>query len=277
MLKKRIIPVLLLRNGFLVQSKRFKRFQNVGNPVSAVKRLSEWGADELIYLDISRDPTYDMRRDDLGHENRTDIFEILEDVSRVTFMPITMGGRIASLDDVEARLRVGADKVAVNTMLYENKAMVEAAARTFGSQCIVASIDVKSQGSARSVWVDRGRVDTSVDPVEWAKRAVGLGAGEILLNSIDRDGTRTGYDLELVGQVAEAVSVPVIALGGCGEWHHLEQVLTETGAEAAAAANIFHFVDQSVHLAKKHLFDSGLAVRRPALHTFSIKGRELHD
>ncbi len=277
MLKQRIIPVLLLRNGFLVQSKRFKRFQNVGNPVSAVRRLSEWGADELIYLDISRDDRYDMRRDDLGHENRSDVFEILEDVSRVTFMPITMGGRIRSTDDVAARLRVGADKVAVNTLLHENPGSVEAAARTFGSQCIVASIDVRSDGPSHTVWVDGGRHDTAVDPVEWARRATDLGAGEILLNSIDRDGTRGGFDLDLIGEVSAAVSVPVIALGGCGEWQHFEDVLTSTGADAVAAANIFHFVDQSVYLARKHLFERGLPVRRPNLHRFSAEGDQLHD
>src|SRR5207253_10792319 len=143
MKKRRLIPVLLLRNGWLVQSKQFQRWQNLGNPITAVKRLSEWASDELIYLDISRDETYDLRRDDLGNPNRHDIFEIIEDVSKAAFMPITIGGRIRSLADIERRLALGADKVCINTQALDQPEFVTAAAREFGSQCIVVSIDFK--------------------------------------------------------------------------------------------------------------------------------------
>ena len=150
MKKKRLIPVLLLRNGWLVQSKQFKRYQNLGNPVSAVKRLSEWASDELIYLDISRGGYHDLRRDDLGHPNRSGILEIIEDVSKVAFMPITVGGGIRSLNDIEQRLSVGADKVAINSAALENPTFIETAAKEFGAQCIVVSIDFRSLEGERN-------------------------------------------------------------------------------------------------------------------------------
>lgn len=265
MKKKRLIPVLLLRNGWLVQSKQFRRYQNLGNPISAVKRLSEWASDELIYLDISSDDSHDMRRDDLGHPNRHSIFEIIEDVSKVAFMPITVGGRIRSLQDIEKRLSLGADKVAINTMAIENPKFVEAVAKEFGSQCVVISIDVKRQGEVLLVMSQRGKVATVYAPEDWAKIVEQLGAGEILLNSIDRDGMKIGYDLELLKRVTEVVKVPVIACGGVGEWVHFAEALDQTNVDAVAAANIFQYSDQSVFLAKKYLSDRGLNVRHPDL------------
>jgi cyclase len=277
MLKKRIIPVLLLKNGFLVQSKGFRRFQNIGNPVSAVARLSEWGADELIYLDISRSCEHDMRRDDLGHANRDNIWDILLDVAGVTFMPVTVGGNVRSMQDILQRLQFGADKVAVNTILQTDPQLVSSAAREFGSQCIVASIDVKSTSDGPRAFVSRGSENTGCRPLEWARRAEDLGAGEILLNSIDRDGMRTGYDLDLLSEVSDGVSVPVIAQGGVGEWSHMAQALEQTSVSAVAAANIFHYYDQSVYLAKEYLFDRGFPVRAPALHTFDYQTGSSHD
>lgn len=265
MKKHRLIPVLLLRNGWLVQSKQFKRYQNLGNPISAVKRLSEWASDELIYLDISSDESYDMRRDDLGHPNRHSIFEIIEDVSRVAHMPITVGGRIRTLQDIEKRLSLGADKVAINTVAIENPQFVETAAREFGSQCIVISIDVKRQDEAMFVMSRGGMQATAYAPEDWAKTVEHLGAGEILLNSIDRDGMKNGYDLELLNRVTKAIRIPVIACGGVGEWVHFAEALEQTGVDAVAAANIFHYSDQSVFLAKQFLSDRGLNVRRPDL------------
>lgn len=265
MKKHRVVPVLLLRNGWLVQSKQFKRYQNLGNPISAVKRLSEWASDELIYLDISSDDSHDMRRDDLAHPNRHSIFEIIEDVSKVAFMPITVGGRIRTLQDIEKRLTLGADKVAINTMAIENPQFVEAAAREFGSQCVVVSIDVKRQGETLCVMSHGGKRSTSYVPEAWAKTVEHLGAGEILLNSIDRDGMKNGYDLELLDKVSRAVKIPVIACGGVGEWAHFAVALEQTGVDAVAAANIFHYSDQSVFLAKQYLSERGLNVRRPDL------------
>jgi cyclase len=263
--KKRLIPVLLLRNGWLVQSKQFRRYQNLGNPITAVKRLSEWASDELIYLDITRDDSYDMRRDDLGHPNRHSIFEIIEDVSRAAFMPITVGGRIRSLRDIEKRLALGADKVSINTKAIEEPLFIESAAKEFGSQCVVVSMDVKIIDGRNRVMLGGGARPIDEGPEDWAKKAEQFGAGEILLNSIDRDGMRGGYDLELLDNVAEAVKIPVIACGGVGEWSHFAQALELTGVDAVAAANIFHYSDQSVFLAKKYLADHGLNVRNPEL------------
>ncbi|HYD79825.1 MAG TPA: imidazole glycerol phosphate synthase cyclase subunit [Paucimonas sp.] len=265
MKKKRLIPVLLLRNGWLVQSKQFRRYQNLGNPVSAVKRLSEWASDELIYLDITRDDSYDLRRDDLGHPNRHSIFEIIEDVSKVAFMPITVGGRIRSLQDIEKRLALGADKISINTAALDEPRLIESAAKEFGSQCIVVSIDVKTVDGKPLVVGQGGTQATSRAPRDWARQVEQLGAGEILLNSIDRDGMKTGYDLEMLDQVARDVRIPVIACGGVGEWEHLAEALEQTAVDAVAAANIFHYSDQSVFLAKKFLYERGLNVRSPDL------------
>lgn len=269
MKKHRVIPVLLLRNGFLVQSKQFKRYQNLGNPVTAVKRLSEWGSDELIYLDISRDDTYDMRRDDLGHANRNSVFEIIEDVSKNAFMPITFGGRIRTMHDIERRLALGADKIAINTKALDEPDFISAAAREFGAQCIVVSIDVRlEEDGVHRVRRDGNREATGLTAVDWARRVEQLGAGEILLNSIDRDGMKTGYDLPLLDAVSRAVRIPVIGCGGVGEWAHLVEGLQHTAVDAVAAANIFHYSDQSVYLARQHLFEAGVNVRSPELLNF---------
>jgi cyclase len=265
MKKKRLIPILLLKNGWLVQSKGFKYHQNLGNPVSAVKRLSEWASDELIYLDISRDDHYDMRRDDLNHPNRQDFFQIIQDVSKITFMPMTVGGKIRSLADIEKRLKLGADKVAINSQALSDKSFIRSAAREFGSQCIVISMDVKRLGDGYKVFSDCGTKETEHGADAWAKIMEQEGGGEILLNSIDRDGARTGYDIPLLDLVTDCVSIPVIACGGVGEWPHFAEALEKTKVDAVAAANIFHYVDQSVYLAKKFLCDKKFNVRPPDL------------
>lgn len=265
MKKKRMIPVLLLRNGWLVQSKQFQRYQNLGNPVSAVRRLSEWASDELIYLDITKDNAYDMRRDDLRHPNRTSLLDIIEDVSKVAFMPITVGGNIRSLADIEMRLMRGADKVCINTQALEQPDFIRAAATEFGSQCVVVSIDVKMHDEQNIVMARGGTQPTKYRPLEWAKTVEQLGAGEILLNSIDRDGMKCGYDLDLLTGVSDSVHIPIIACGGVGRWEHFSEALTKTRVDAVAAANIFHHSDQSVFLAKRYLCDQGLNIRRPEL------------
>jgi len=266
MKKNRLIPVLLLKNGWLVQSKQFSRYQNLGNPVTAVRRLSEWASDELIYLDISEDDTYDRRRNDQG-PNRQSFLEIIEDVSREAFMPTTVGGRIKTLADIENRLKVGADKVSINSQALTDKDFITQAAKEFGSQCIVVSIDVKIIESQYVVFSCGGKTASQYNPVEWAKIAEAQGAGEILLNSIDRDGTKNGYDLELLSAVCEQVKIPVIACGGAGDWSHFGEALEKTRVDAVAAANIFQYVDQSVYLAKKYLYDRGFNVRPPDLLT----------
>lgn len=265
MKKKRLIPVLLLKNGQLVQSKRFSRHQVLGNPSGAVKRLSDWAADELIYLDISRDDHYDMGRDDLGGENHHSIDAIVGDVARASFMPITLGGRIRTLEDIAHRLATGADKVTLNTAALDNPGLIEAASREYGSQCIVISVDVLQQDGGYRVIAEGGRRPTDWQVADWVSEVQARGAGEVMINSIDRDGARQGYDLELLNLVCRQVRIPVIALGGVGEWQHLAQALEQTDVDAVAAANIFHYTDQSVYLARKYLFERGLNVRSPQL------------
>lgn len=266
MKKKRLIPVLILRNGWLVQSKQFRRYQNLGNPVTAVKRLSEWGADELVYLDISKDDIYDTRRDDLAHPNRQSFLEIISDVAKVTFMPMTVGGKIKSIKDIEAYLAVGADKVSINSEALRRPEIITEAAKKFGNQCIVASIDVKkNENGLDRVYDHMMGVATEWSPACWAKKLEDMGAGEVFLNSVDRDGMNCGYDLELIDAVTTSVSIPVIACGGVGEWDHFVDGLTRTSADAVAAANIFHFKDQSVYMAKKYLVSKGVNVRAPDL------------
>ena len=265
MKKKRLIPVLLLKNGWLVQSKGFSQYMNLGNPITAVQRLSEWASDELIYLDISKDETYDLRRDDLGHPNRHTIFEILDDISKMTFMPITVGGKIRTIKDIEDRLSRGADKISINTMALEDKEFITKSANEFGAQCIVVSIDVKLIKGKYKVMSGGGRIETPYLADEWAKIVEKHGAGEILLNSVDRDGTKSGFDIKLLDKVSKAVDIPVIALGGAGQWEHFAEAFDKTAIDAVASANVFQHIDQSVYLAKKYLYDNNKNVRMPDL------------
>jgi imidazole glycerol-phosphate synthase subunit HisF len=267
MKKNRLIPVLLLKNGWLVQSKGFSRYQNLGNPITAVKRMSEWASDELIYIDISKDDLYDTRRNDQGYQNKQSFLEIIEDVSKVTFMPITVGGKIRTLSDIEDRLLRGADKITINTISIENHEFIKLAAKEFGSQCIVISIDVKKETDEHIVYKQGGTIKTNFKVEPYSKIVEDFGAGEILINSIDRDGMRNGYDIELLDKVCTNVAIPVIGLGGVGEWINLKEAFENTDVDAVAAANIFHYSDQSVFLAKKYLFESGLNVRQPDLIT----------
>lgn len=265
MKKKRLIPVLLLKNGFLVQSRLFSRYQNLGDPLTATKRLSDWASDELIYLDITQEGSYDMRRDDKGHPNRNNMIDIIKDVSKFCAMPVTFGGRIRTLEDVGLRVANGADKVCINTKPLEDPAFITAAAKEFGSQCIVVSMDIKLIEGKYVVMSHGGKKTTPYGPVDWARLVESYGAGEIFLNSIDRDGARTGYDIALIESVSAAVKIPVIACGGVGEWSHFGEALKKTNADAVAAANIFHYYDQSVYLAKQYLYDHGYPVRPPDL------------
>lgn len=265
MKKNRVIPVLLLKNGWLVQSRGFVRHQNLGNPIDAVKRLSKWASDELIYLDISRDDIYDINRDDQGYDNINSFLGIIEAVSKEVFMPMTIGGKIKSLHDIEKRLLLGADKISINTEAYKKNKFIENAAKEFGSQCVVVSMDVKKTEKGYRVFTNFGKENTGHDPLYWSKRMENSGAGEILLNSIDRDGTGEGYDIELIDQVSSECNCPVIALGGVGEWMHFKEAFDKSGIDSVAAANIFQYTDQSVYLAKKYLFKNGCNVRKADL------------
>jgi imidazole glycerol-phosphate synthase subunit HisF len=272
MKKIRLIPVILLKNGRVVQSKGFRRHQVLGNPSTIVWRLSNWFSDELVYLDISREKGYDLRRDDLNYANRANMVEIIEDVAQKCFMPLTVGGGIRELDAVYQRLEAGADKVAINTQAFRRPDFISECAGNFGSQCIVASIDAKqTESGGWEVHVDCGREPTGLDPREWAKELQSRGAGEILLNSIDSDGQGDGYDLGLIMHVCDAVSIPVIALGGVGEWAHLAEAIDRCGPSAVAAANIFQYTENSVYRANQYLYSKGYPVRKPLVKTVIVE------
>lgn len=261
MLKTRLIPCLLLKNGLVVRSEEFSFHQIVGNPIHQVERFDAWAVDELIYLDITREGEYDMRRDDHKVKDRKTLLEIIEDVSRTCFMPLTFGGGIRTLEDIGLRLTHGADKVTVNTQALRDPAFLTEAARQFGSQAIVASIDAlrRPEGGweVHAAW---GREPTGRDVVAWAREVESRGAGEIFLNSIDRDGMAGGYDLDLIAAVSGATAIPVIACGGVGKFGHLVDGV-RAGASAVSAANIFHFTEHSTQRAKKVLAEAGVDVR----------------
>ena len=263
--KKRLIPVLLLKNGMLVQSRGFNRHQILGNPITAVKRLSEWASDELIYLDISRDDSYDLKRDDQGYENIRSFLGIIEYISKETFMPITIGGKIKKLSDIEKRLMLCADRVSINSKAIDEKKFISNAAKEFGSQCIVISVDAKRVGNEFYVFGNFGKINSNIKVRDWLKIVQEEGAGEILLNSIDNDGQGLGYDIELLEQIPPDIKVPIIISGGVGDYLDFEEGLKNPKIDAVAAANIFHYRDQSVYLAKKYLYDEGYNVRRPDL------------
>lgn len=263
MTRPRIIPVLLLKHGLIVRSQLFKVHQVIGNPMSTVERFSNWNVDELVILDISTDDFHDLRRDDLQQRyTGTTALDVLREVAKVCFMPLAFGGRVRSLEDIALRLSAGADKVVINTRAVEDPDFVSTAARRFGSQCVVVSIDARRcPDGGYEVFSHAGRTATGLAPADWARQVQRLGAGEILLNSIDRDGSSQGYDLDLVRSVTAAVSIPVIACGGVGQYDHFPAAVAEAGASAAAAANIFHFFELSYPEAKKACIDAGLPVR----------------
>jgi cyclase len=251
MLKKRLIPSLLVRDGKLIQSIQFRHTNVIGNVITAVDFFNGWAVDEILILDVSR-----------GNTGRAEFLDIVDELSERCFVPLAVGGWITTTRDIETLLEHGADKVVVNTHAFRHPGFVTEAARVFGSQCIVVSIDARRDSAGTAVvWIDRGREDTGVAAVDWARRAEALGAGEILLTSIDNDGMRKGYDLDLVADVGRAVSVPVIAFGGVGHWQHLVEGVTVGGAEAVSAGNIFHFTEHSTKKAKEYLRDASVPVR----------------
>lgn len=263
MLKKRLIPCLFLKNGFLVRSEQFKTHQLLGNAIHQVERFNAWDVDELIYIDISEDDQYDIRRDDLKVKNETNVLNILEAISKTCFMPLTFGGRIRTMQDIQDRIARGADKVTLNTIAIDHPGFITESAKYFGSQAIIVSIDVKQHADGRyEVYYQHGKTPTGKHPVDWSKEVERLGAGEIFLNSMDRDGMATGYDLSLIRSVADAVKIPVIACGGVGRFPHFAEGILEGHADAVAAGNIFHFTELSAKQARKSLIRMGVDVRQ---------------
>jgi imidazoleglycerol phosphate synthase cyclase subunit len=277
--RPRLIPVLLLKHGVIVRSQVFKVHQVIGNPMSTVERLSQWNADELVILDISRgEGGYDLRRDDLHQQYAGDsAIDVLREIAKCCFMPLTFGGRIRSLADIEARLAAGADKVTINTAAFDDPALIEAAARRFGVQCIVGSIDALRHDDGRyEAFADGGRRPTGHDPAAWARELAVRGAGEIFLNSIDRDGSGSGYDTDLIARVAGAVEIPVVACGGVGRYEHFPAAI-RAGAAAAAAANIFHFFELSYSHAKHACLEAGIPMRPVGLGSRFLTREPVYD
>jgi cyclase len=250
MLTKRIIPCLDVKSGRVVKGVKFQNLADVGDPPSLAERYEGEGADEVVFLDITA-----------TLEARQTMHDIARRTAERLFIPLTIGGGIRTYEDVKATLRAGADKVSINTAAVERPSIITEAARDFGSQCVVVAIDTKRDGEANRVFTHAGSRPAGLDTVQWARRVAELGAGEILLTSIDADGTTDGYDLEVTRAVAEAVPIPVIASGGCGSADHIHDVLTRGGADAALAASIFHYGTTTVKAVKDLLRQKGVLIR----------------
>ncbi len=261
MLKRRLIPVLFLKKGLIVRSEGFNDFREFGNPINQLERLSDWSADELIYIDISRSGGHDLKRDDHKIKRRSNIIEILQDIAKACFMPLTFGGRITSLEQVNNFMANGADKVIINSGAYKDPNLVKQVADKYGQQAVVIGIDVKQEGEKFNVYIDNGAILVNDNPVEYTKKVEQLGAGEIFLNFINRDGKATGYDCPFIQKIVEAVNIPVIACGGAGTFNHFVEVMKETEVSAVAAGNIFNFTEQAYIRAKKKLHEAGINVR----------------
>ncbi len=253
MLAKRIIPCLDVDKGRVVKGVRFVNLVDAGDPVEVAIAYEEQGADELVFLDITA-----------SAEDRRITLEVVKKVAENVFMPFTVGGGISSLEDMRRLLEAGADKVSINTSAVKNPQLVYEGAKRFGSQCIVVAIDAKRRGNGWEVYIHGGRTPTGLDVVEWAKRVEGLGAGEILLTSMDKDGTKSGYDIELTRAVSEVVNIPVIASGGAGSMEHFYEGFVVGGADACLAASLFHFKEITIPGLKAYLASRGVPVRLSA-------------
>ena len=253
MLTKRIIPCLDVKDGQVVKGIHFVGLKEVGNPVSLAKKYYEDGADELVFLDISA-----------TIEKRKTMVDVVRRVAKEIFIPFTVGGGISTIEDVRAMLMAGADKVSLNSAAIRNPSLIEEASKRFGNQCIVLAVDAKKRAdnTGWNVYVEGGRKDTGIDCMEWILKGVSLGAGEILLTSMDADGTRDGFDIDMLKAVVAAVNIPVIASGGCGGKEDIVDVFKETDCDAALAASLFHFGEATVDEVKESCAQAGIPVRR---------------
>ncbi|WP_086313976.1 imidazole glycerol phosphate synthase subunit HisF [Enterococcus sp. 7F3_DIV0205] len=251
MLTKRIIPCLDVTDGRVVKGVNFVGLQDVGDPVAIARAYNEQGADELVFLDITA-----------TSDDRETMIEVVERTAAEVFIPLTVGGGIRTVSDMKKMLQAGADKISLNSAAIQQPELIKAGAEKFGSQCIVVAIDAKRMEDSWHVFVKGGREDTGLDAIEWAKKAVDLGAGEILLTSMDADGTKEGYDLALNQAISTAVNVPVIASGGCGSAADIVDVFEQTNVSAALAASIFHYGEVSIPELKEILTLNGMEVRK---------------
>lgn len=246
---KRIIPCLDVKNGRVVKGVNFVGLKDAGDPVEIAKRYNEEGADELTFLDITA-----------SHEQRGTIIDIVEKVAREVFIPLTVGGGIRKLEDIYKLLNVGCDKVSINSPAIQNPNFIDESSKRFGSQCMVVAIDAKKTGNSWNVYINGGRVDTGIDALVWAKEAQERGAGEILLTSMDCDGSKNGYDIILTSRMSQMLDIPIIASGGAGTMEHIKDAFLN-GADAALAASIFHFKEIDIMDLKRYLKNEGIAVR----------------
>jgi len=251
MLKKRLIPCLIMQNELLVQSIGFEKYLPIGTAKIAIEFVTNWDVDEIVLLDITATA-----------EGRKPNHDLIKEASKCCFVPLTVGGGISSIEDIKGLIRAGADKISINTMALDEPQFITRAASVFGKQCIVVSIDVQktSEGGYRVI-KSPGKQGTGMDPAAWALRVQELGAGEILLNSVDRDGSKEGYDVDLIRTVTDAVDIPVIACGGVGRMEDLADGIVEGKASAVAAANIFHYIEHSTIIAKSCLRKAGIDIR----------------
>jgi imidazole glycerol-phosphate synthase subunit HisF len=251
MLAKRIIPCMDVDKGRVVKGIKFVNIKDAGDPVELAKEYNRQGADELVFLDITA-----------SHEKRDIMKEVVKDVAKQVFIPFTVGGGIRTIADMREILNAGADKVSVNTAAVKNPKLISEGAKKFGSQCIVLAIDAKRNRNSWEVYVHGGRTPTGIDAVEWAKKGRELGAGEILLTSMDTDGTKEGFDIELTRTISNAVNIPIIASGGVGTLEHFYDAFTEGKADAGLAASIFHYGEYTIDDVKKYLAKKGVCVRK---------------
>ena len=250
MLTKRVIPCLDVKNGQVVKGKGFVNLKYAGNPVKLARKYYEDGADELVFLDIIA-----------SYEKRKTMIDLVEKVAKQIFIPFTVGGGISTIGDIRNLLKAGADKISINTATINNPNLIKEAAEKFGSQCIVVAIDAKKIKNKWEVFVKGGRQSTGLDAIEWAKKVESFGAGEILLTSMNKDGTKEGYDLELTRKISESVNIPIIASGGAGSLESIAKVFSEGKADAALAASIFHYKKYSIKQVKRYLQKKGIGVR----------------
>lgn len=253
MLTKRIIPCLDVANGRVVKGINFVNLQDAGDPVAVAKAYDLAGADELVFLDITA-----------SSDHRNTVVDMVREVAKQVFIPFTVGGGIRTVEDFKAILREGADKISINSSAINNPDLVREAADKFGSQCVVVAIDARRRedNSGWNIYKNGGRIDVGIDAIEWAKKVEELGAGEILLTSMDGDGTKAGYDIELTRSVSEAVSIPVIASGGAGSREHFYDAVTEGKADAVLAASLFHYKELEIREVKHYLSQRGIPVRQ---------------
>lgn len=252
MLAKRIIPCLDVKNGRVVKGVNFVGLQDVGDPVECAIAYNEQGADEITFLDITA-----------THEGRKTMVDVVRETAKKVFVPLTVGGGISTVEDIKNLLRAGADKISFNSAAVRTPELITEGAKKFGSQCIVCAIDARRTPKGEfTVVINGGRIDTGIEAIGWAKKVVELGAGEILLTSMDADGTKNGFDIEITDLISKAVNVPVIASGGCGSLEHFSEVFKKTGADAALAASLFHYGELTVGQVKEHLIANGIPARR---------------